>query len=110
MTSDIITIDKIIEMVIPILRNYPVSKAILFGSFAKGRAIDNSDIDLYIDTNGKLRGLDFVGLIETLVNTLGRDIDLVDKSHIEPNSLISKEIEDGGIVIYEREKDYPKDN
>lgn len=110
MASDIITIDKIKEMLIPILRDYPVSKAILFGSFAKGRAIDNSDIDLYIDTNGKLRGLDFVGLIETLVNTLGRDIDLVDKSHIEPNSLIGREIEDGGLVIYEREKDYPKDS
>lgn len=38
---------------IPILRKYPVNKAILFGSFAKERA-NNSDIDLYIDTNGKL--------------------------------------------------------
>ena len=110
MTIDFITIDRIKEIAIPILKNYPVSKAILFGSFANGRAIDNSDIDLYIDTNGKLKGLDFVGLLETLVNTLGRDIDLIDKSHIEPNSLISKEIEDGGLVIYEREKDYPKDN
>ena len=110
MTSDFITIDRIKEIAIPILKNYPVSKAILFGSFAKGRAVESSDIDLFIDTNGKLKGLDFVGLIETLVNTLGRDIDLIDKSHIDPNSLISKEIEEGGLIIYEREKDYPENN
>ena len=35
----------------------------------------HSDIDLYIDTNGELRWLDFVGLLEILVNTLGVDID-----------------------------------
>lgn len=97
-------------MTIPIFEKYPINKAILFGSYAKGEATNNSDIDLYIDTNGKLRGLDFVGLLEILVDTLGIDIDLIDKSHIEPNSLIMQEIIDGGMVIYEKSKDYTKDN
>lgn len=110
MTSYIITIEEIKEKAIPILRNYPVDKAILFGSYAKGEATDNSDIDLYIDTNGKLRGLDFVGLLEILVDTLGVDIDLIDESHIEPDSLIMQEIEGGGMVIYEKSKDCSKDN
>lgn len=110
MTSRIISIKKIKEMTIPIFEKYPINKAILFGSYAKGEATNNSDIDLYIDTNGKLRGLDFVGLLEILVDTLGIDIDLIDKSHIEPNSLIMQEIIDGGMVIYEKSKDYTKDN
>lgn len=110
MTSNIISLEAIKEKTITILRNYPVDKAILFGSYAKGEATNNSDIDLYIDTNGKLRGLDFIGLLEVLVDTLGVDIDLIDKSHIEPDSLIIQEIEDGGTVIYEKSKDYPKDN
>lgn len=63
MTSNIISVDTIREKTVPILKNYPVNKAILFGSYAKGNAIIGSDIDLYIDTNGKLRGLDFVGLM-----------------------------------------------
>ncbi|MDX9888291.1 MAG: nucleotidyltransferase domain-containing protein [Anaerovoracaceae bacterium] len=96
MASEIISVEQIKEKMVPILRNYPVKKAILFGSFAKGEASVTSDIDLYIDTNGKLRGLDFVGLIETLVDTLGIDIDLIDKSHIDKNSLIIQEIEEGG--------------
>lgn len=110
MSSNIISVENIKEKMIPILRNYNVNKAILFGSFAKGEANDNSDIDLYIDTNGRLKGLDFVGLIETLVYTLGMDVDLIDKSHIDTNSLIIQEIENGGMVIYEKSENYSKDN
>jgi len=110
MRADNIIIEKIKEKAIPVLRNYPVDKAILFGSYVKGEATENSDIDLYIDTNGKLKGLDFVGLLEILVETMGTDIDLIDKSHIEPDSPILKEIENEGLVIYEKSKDYPKDN
>lgn len=110
MDSNIISFEEIIEKTIPILRNYPVNKATLFGSFAKGEANNSSDLDLYIDTNGKLKGLDFVGLLEILVDALGIDIDLIDKSHIDKESFIMQEIESGGIVIYEKSKDYFQDN
>jgi predicted nucleotidyltransferase len=110
MTSDPISVEKIKEVITPILRCYPVSKAILFGSYAKREANDNSDIDLYIDTNSKLKGLDFVGLLETLVEALGKDVDLIDKSHIEPDSLIYQEIKNGGTVIYEKPEYYSKNN
>lgn len=110
MVPNIISIEEIKKKTIPILKNYPINKAILFGSFAKGQATSNSDIDLYIDTNGKLRGLDFVGLLEILVGALGMDVDLIDRSHIDPNTLIMQEIESGGMVIYEKLEDYSKDN
>ena len=108
MTSDTISIEKIKEIIIPILKKYPVRKAILFGSYAKGNVSQSSDIDLYIDTNGILKGLDFVGLLETLSNSLGIDIDLIDSSHIEPDSSINQEIENEGMVIYEKSEDYSK--
>ena len=110
MTSNFISIETIREKVIPIFKIYPINKAIIFGSYAKGNATLDSDIDLYIDTNGKLRGLDFVGLLEVLVNTLEMDIDLIDRSHIEEDSLMMQEIENGGMVIYEKSNDYSKDN
>ena len=110
MTPNFISVETIREKTVPIFENYPINKAILFGSYAKGNATTSSDIDLYIDTNGKLRGLDFVGLLEILVNTLEKDIDLIDRSHIEEDSLIMQEIENGGMVIYEKSKDYSKNN
>ncbi len=101
-----ISIEQIKKEIVPILKKYHVNRAILFGSYADGKAVKNSDIDLYIDTDDKLKGLDFVELLEILVETLGKDVDLIDKSHIEPNSLILQEIENGGIVIYEQPEDY----
>ena len=45
MTSNIISVEQIKEKAIQILRKYPVDKAILFGSYAKGEATNKSDID-----------------------------------------------------------------
>lgn len=108
--SKAISITELKEKITPIFNKYPVDKAILFGSYAKGEATSDSDIDMYIDTNGKLRGLDFVGLLETLVDILGIDVDLIDERHIEPDSLIIQEIEKGGMVLYEKSKDFAKNN
>ena len=110
MASNITSVEIIKEKLTPIFEEYPVNKAILFGSYAKGNVTTASDIDLYIDTDGKLKGLDFIGLLEMLVSTLEIDIDLIDRSHIEQDSLIMQEIENGGMVIYEKSKDYSKDN
>ncbi len=102
MVNNSITIEELKNKATLIFRSYPVNKAILFGSYEKNRAGNDSDIDLYIDSNGKLKGLDFIGLLEELVNALGKDIDLFDKSHIEPESSILKEIETEGVVLYEK--------
>lgn len=110
MNSDSTSIEKIKEIITPILGCYPVNQAILFGSYAKSEATNNSDIDIFIDTNNKLKGLDFIGLLENLVEALGKDVDLIDKSHIEPDSLIYQEIKNGGTLIYEKPEYYSKNN
>jgi len=61
-----ITIEEMKRKITPIFQSYPVKKAVLFGSYVKKAADHNSDIDLFIDSDGKLRGLDFVGLLEEL--------------------------------------------
>ena len=101
-----ISLDTIKEVLSQILKDYPVVKATVFGSFAKGDATISSDLDLFIDSNGKLKGLDFIELLEILVSTLNIDIDLIDKSHVEKGSLIMKEIESKGLVIYEKSENY----
>lgn len=82
----------------PVFQKYNIKKAILFGSYAKGCAKSNSDIDIMVDSN--LRGLAFYGLLEDIVNIIGRNVDLLDKSQIINSSDIQKEIESTGIVIY----------
>ena len=82
----------------PIFKNYNVKQAILFGSVAKNKATEKSDIDILVDS--KLRGLSFFGLLEDITNATGKDIDLIDVSQIEKGSQIEKEIRDTGVLIY----------
>lgn len=82
----------------PIFKKYNVKKAILFGSYAKGTAKLNSDIDIMVDSD--LRGLAFYGLLEEVVNVVERSVDLLDKSQITNASNIEKEINATGVVIY----------
>lgn len=44
----------------------------------------------------------FVGLIEDVRSALDKEVDVFDKTHIIPNSKISCEISEDGVVIYEK--------
>lgn len=71
---------------------------ILFVSYAKGMAKDNSDVDLYISSS--LIGLRFVGLIEKIRQTLCKKVDLIRSSELENNIELVNEILKEGIKIY----------
>ena len=46
-----------------ILKDTDIQKAILFGSYAKNKPTKNSDIELVIDSNGKIKGLKFYAIM-----------------------------------------------
>ncbi len=99
MEITIYTLSQIKKMLFPVFAAYHVKRAILFGSYAKGCAAPNSDIDILVDSG--LRGLAFFGLLEAVTETLDKEIDLLDVTQIIPNSEIEKEIHNTGILIYE---------
>ena len=72
----------------------------LFGSYAKGYAKENSDVDLCISTN--LSGLRFVGLSEDIRITLNKKVDLIRLSNLSNNLSLITEIMKDGIKIYEQ--------
>ena len=92
------TVSQIQDILVPVFREYNIRKAILFGSYAKGSAKDKSDIDLLVDSG--LKGLAFFGLLEDVVNALGKEVDLLDTSQIIPNSDVDNEIKKTGVMIY----------
>ncbi len=99
MSSEIYTIDQLKTMLIPIFRLHGVKRVVLFGSYGKGLASTNSDIDLLVDS--RLRGLRFVGLLEAIRNAVDKNIDLLDVTHVEPDSDIDEEIKKTGVLLYE---------
>ena len=99
--SDIVySVEDIQKLLIPVFSKHNVKKAVLFGSYAKGKADKNSDVDLMLDSG--LKGLGFVGLIEDIRVSLNKQVDVFDYTHIMPESRISSEINKDGIVIYEK--------
>jgi predicted nucleotidyltransferase len=97
--SDIVySISNIQSLLNPVFKEYNIKKAILFGSYAKGLAAKNSDVDLLVDSG--LKGLAFYGLLEDVVTALDKNVDLLDTSQIVPDSLVDREISKSGVLIY----------
>ncbi len=102
MSEKVYTIDEIRTILEKILKKFEVKKAILFGSYAKNIATSSSDIDLVIDSEGKLLNIYFYGLLEELVQNLKKNIDLFEISEIQTNSRIYNDITKEGVIIYEK--------
>lgn len=71
------TVDEIIRIITPILKNHGVRRAYLFGSYARGDAHPGSDIDLRID-GGKIKSMfGLGGLYNDLTEALKKPVDMV---------------------------------
>ena len=102
MTSKIYTIEDIKKMLKEVLIYTDVEKAILFGSYAKNKATKQSDIDIVIDSSGKIKGLKYFAIIDMIREKFNKDVDVIEKAEINKNSKIEKEIERTGIVVYKK--------
>ena len=76
-------IEKIKPLIIKILRKNKIKKAGVFGSYARGDAKKDSDIDIIIEP-AKNMGFKFVGLEIELSNKLKRKVDLVSYNGLSP--------------------------
>lgn len=102
MSEKIYTIDELKKILASVLKNFDVKRAILFGSYAKNNPTAKSDIDLVVDSEGKLLNIYFYGLLEDLIQKLQKDVDLFEISEIQKDSRIYIDIQKEGIVVYEK--------
>ena len=81
-----------------VFNEYPVYYCILFGSYAKGKAVGASDIDLLISSD--VKGLKYYGMVEKLRNVLHKRIDALNVEQLKDNIELTDEILKDGIRIY----------
>ena len=81
-----------------VFAEYPVEFCYLFGSYAKGKASESSDVDLLISTD--VTGLRFFGLAEKLRETLHKKVDLLEVKQLINNEELLREILKEGVRIY----------
>lgn len=101
-TTGILTLDQIKKITTDVFTTHDVTYAYLFGSYARGEAREDSDIDILIETT--LTGLDFYGLVETLRTQLKKKVDLLDLKQLGNNLPLTSVILSEGIKIYESRK------
>ena len=70
------TLDEIAERIAPVAKKYNIPKVYIFGSYARGEANPDSDVDLMIEV-GNLRGLEVIGALEEFKNALNKPVDLI---------------------------------
>ncbi len=65
-------------------QRYPIRRMALFGSWARGDAREDSDVDVMVDVDPSI-GLRFTDLGDELEKALGRRVDLVSRRAIKPS-------------------------
>lgn len=80
------SIEEITEKISPILREYKIKKASIFGSVSRGEDTPESDVDLLVelDKSFKIGIYEFIGLKYTLEDTLGKKVDLLTEDSLSP--------------------------
>ena len=94
----ILEMDFIKEKCRQVLDDYPVNYCILFGSYAKEKATESSDVDLLISSD--VKGLKFYGMVEKLRNALHKKVDVLNVEQLRDNLGLTEEILKDGIRIY----------
>lgn len=94
----ILDMDFIRDKCKEVFDEYPVHYCILFGSYAKGKATESSDLDLLVSSD--VKGLKFYGLVEKLRLALHKKVDVLNLDQLKDNLKLTDEILRDGIRIY----------
>ncbi len=95
-----LSIPTIKERIAPICEKYPINKAYLFGSYARGDATEKSDVDIRID--GDIKSFFMLGgIYSDFEEALGMELDLL--SVLPKSEAFRKNLKKDEVLIYERQ-------
>lgn len=94
----VLSLDEIRAAVSSSCSNYPVNAVYLFGSYAKGKATKDSDVDLMLVST--VEGIEYYELLGLLEENLGKKVDLIRLETAIQNVKLMNEILKDGVKIY----------
>ena len=83
--------------------DYPIEKAWIFGSYARGENTRKSDMDILVrfEKDADISLLDYVKIMNSLQKAMRKKIDLVEEGTLY--NFAKESVEQDKILIYERE-------
>ena len=76
-SSTVFTVDELKKLLIPVFQNYNVRRAVLFGSYSKGSATPESDVDLIMEFNAPVTLITISKIKNQLESILESNVDIV---------------------------------
>jgi len=70
------SLEELADIICPVAASYGVDRVYIYGSYARGEADSDSDIDLFI-VPGNLRGMALGGFYRDLTNALDKKVDII---------------------------------
>jgi len=93
----------IINKILPIIKEYNISYAAIFGSYARGEETKNSDLDLLVSFSKPVSYFDIIEIEEKIAQKVKiKKVDLVTKKALHP--AIKKYVDKDLKVIYEKRR------
>ena len=96
----ILSIDEIREKIRPICDKYNIEKVWLFGSYARGEAREDSDVDVYAETDRSMKLLDLIAFRMDIEEALAKEVDIITRIPTE-YPIFTKYIERDKVLLYE---------
>lgn len=103
--QETLSIDALKYLVRPVAKKYQIDKIYLFGSYARGEATAESDIDVLIETDHKGSLLAYYEILASLEKSFGRKVDLVEHDAMQRDTSRSgkrfrERVEKDKVLIY----------
>lgn len=104
--GECLPIDAIRILLLPVAKKYGLRRVFLFGSYARGEAKPESDIDLLIEEGDLGTAAKFLDLVDTLETRLGKPVDIVTANKAYSDSSragkrLLRNIERDKVLVYE---------
>lgn len=103
MNNTVYTIDDIQRLIRPVAAKHGVERIYLFGSYARGEATADSDVDICVDAP-KIKGLFALGgLYADLEDALNKSLDMITVNSLKynPDKHFVNNLNTDGVLIYE---------
>ena len=98
---------EISDIISPVAKKYDIDRVYIFGSYARGEADENSDIDFYVEYSGSM-GLKFCSFYADIEECTGKSVDIITRDalynpvNMEKNKSLIERILSERKCVYEQ--------
>ena len=92
MSEGVIELERLSAVLGRICRRYGIAEAYVFGSYARGEADSNSDLDILVIGDETFHAPDVFAIAEELHIAFGKDVDVYELREIDPDTSFCRSV------------------